>query len=66
MRPGDKVYFSCDPAQQIFTIKAISPYVEMAELDEIPGGWCWIENLVRAEAAPEPDPMDSQLQFLGL
>ena len=66
MQPGDKVYFSADPKQTVMTVKAVSPHVEMAELEEFEGGWCWIDSLVIVEPASEPDPIDEQLKFLGL
>jgi len=49
---------------EIFTIKAVSAYVEMVKID---GGWVWANHVRLVEDAPEvPDPLDEQLEFLGL
>lgn len=62
--PGQKVHFASDPEGAELTIKAVSPYVDMAELEEFEGGWIYFHGLIAAEPHV-PDALDKQLKFLG-
>jgi len=61
--PGQKVRFTSDPKNSPVTIKTVSPFIEMVEIEET-GGWCWMDGI--APILDEPDALQDSLDFLKL
>ena len=60
--PGQKIRFTCDPTNTPFTVRAVSEFVEMVEIED--GGWCWTSGI--ALINEEPDALADSLDFLKL
>lgn len=61
--PGQKIRFTCDPANTPYKIKAVSEFVDMVKIED--GGWCWTYGIAPVEEE-EPDALKSSLDFLAL
>ena len=60
--PGQKIRFTCDPANTPFTVRAVSEFVAMVEIED--GGWCWTSGIVLVDE--EPDTLRDSLDFLQI
>lgn len=70
--PDQKVHFESDPSSALLTIKTVSPFIDMVELEEFEGAWVWTTGLKMSEIRPsfsdkKPDTsVQKQLDFLGI
>ena len=60
--PGQKIRFTCDPANTPYTVRAVSEFVEMVEIED--GGWCWTYGITPIDE--ELDALADSLDFLKL
>lgn len=71
MEPRDRVCFETDPTRNPMRVKAVSPFVDMVELEEFEGAWVWTQGLRLLDFAIPmvdthvPDTINDQLKFLG-